>query len=159
MDDKKRKIEETKFMSDYPWGYKMGFECEDKVKNAREILKTLGYSNDAFIEEWRDLSKEQLHSKLGKLKEEAFDYELEHKEKDTKFCQVYTIIYVGARVDPIFHMKSLKPIKDKFKNLDKNYEEFYELTNDGKAINLNEYCAWIADTRYKESYSELTAAQ
>ena len=53
----------------------MGFECEDKVENAREIFKTLGYSNDEFIEVWRDLSKEELHSKLAKLKEEAFDYE------------------------------------------------------------------------------------
>jgi hypothetical protein len=62
-------------MSDYPWGYAMGFECEDKVKNAREILKTLGYSNDDFIEEWRDLSKEDLQNELSKLKIEAFDYE------------------------------------------------------------------------------------
>ena len=75
MDDSKREIEETKYMTDYEWGYKMGFKCEDKVKNAHEILKTLGYSNDDFIEEWRDLSKEELHNKLAKLKEEAFEYE------------------------------------------------------------------------------------
>ena len=74
LDDSKRKLEETKYMTDYPWGYKMGFECEDKVKNAHEILRTLKYS-DEFIEEWRDLSKEELHNKLAKLKEEAFDYE------------------------------------------------------------------------------------
>lgn len=155
--DKKRKTEETKYMSDYPWGYKMGFECEDKVKNAHEILKTLGYSNDDFIEEWRDLSKEELHNKLAKLKEEAYDYEQKHKEKDTKFSQVYTIIYIGARADPFAHKKSLQPHKDKFKKkLDRKYEEFYELTNDGKAINLNEYCTWIADTRYKENYQELS---
>ena len=75
MDDSKRKIEETKYMKDYPWGEGLGFKCEEKVENAREILKTLGYSNPALIEEWRDLSKDQLHNKLAKLKEEAFDYE------------------------------------------------------------------------------------
>ena len=62
-------------MNNKPWGHDMGFKCEHKVKNAREILETLGYSNDEFIEVWRDLSKEELHSKLAKLKEEAFDYE------------------------------------------------------------------------------------
>ena len=63
-------------MIDYDWGYKMGFKLDDKVKNAREILKTLGYT-DEFIEEegWKDLSKEKLHEKLAKLKEEAFNYE------------------------------------------------------------------------------------
>ena len=37
-----------------------------------------------------------------------------------------------------------------------DYEEFYELTIDGEAINLNEYCAWIADTRYENAFSEWT---
>ena len=52
-------------MIDYDWGYKMGFKLDDKVKNAREILKTLGYT-DEFIEEegWKDLSKEKLHENL-----------------------------------------------------------------------------------------------
>ena len=27
---------------------------------------------------------------------------------------------------------------------------------DGRAINLNEYCTWIADTRYKERFTELS---
>ena len=63
-------------MNDYEWGYNMGFNCDDKVKNAREILKTLGYT-DEFIEEkeWKDLKKEDLHNKLAQLRKEAFDYE------------------------------------------------------------------------------------
>ena len=27
------------------------------------------------------------------------------------------------------------------------------MTVDGEAINLNEYCAWIADTRYEDSFA------
>ena len=69
------KREETKYTCNRPWGYKMGFKCEAKVEKAHEILKTLGYTDKDFIEEWRDLSKEELHNKLAKLKEEAFDYE------------------------------------------------------------------------------------
>ena len=71
----KYELAETKYMIDYEWGYKMGFKCEAKVEKAHEILKTLGYTDKDFIEEWRDLSKEELHNKLAKLKEEAFDYE------------------------------------------------------------------------------------
>ena len=58
----KYELEETKYMIDYEWGYKMGFECDEKVKNAREILKTLGYSS---VEEWPNLSKKDLHDKLA----------------------------------------------------------------------------------------------
>ena len=43
----------------------------------------------------------------------------------------------------------------KFVN-DKMFEEYYELLNDGKAVCLNEYCTWIADTRYEERYTELS---
>ena len=28
-----------------------------------------------------------------------------------------------------------------------NYEDYYELTHEGEALNLNEYACWIADTR------------
>ena len=41
---------------------------------ARQILKTLGYS-DSRILEWRDLSKEELDAKLSNLKKEAYEYE------------------------------------------------------------------------------------
>ena len=59
------KLEETKYTCNRPWGYKMGFTCDEKVENAREILKTLGYSD---VEEWKDLKKQVLHDKLAQLK-------------------------------------------------------------------------------------------
>ena len=37
------------------------------------------------------------------------------------------------------------------------YEDFFELTKHGEAINLNEYAAWIADTRDSEAYKAYAA--
>ena len=34
------------------------------------------------------------------------------------------------------------------------YEDFFELTKEGDALNLNEYAAWIADTRDTKAYEE-----
>ena len=31
------------------------------------------------------------------------------------------------------------------------------MTNQGEVINLNEYCAWIADTRYESSFPKWRA--
>ena len=39
---------------------------------------------------------------------------------------------------------------------DKKFEEYYELLKDGSAVCLNEYCTWIADTRYEERFTELS---
>ena len=39
---------------------------------------------------------------------------------------------------------------------DKSFEEYYELLNDGRAVCLNEYCTWIADTRYEERFTDLS---
>ena len=47
------------------------------------------------------------------------------------------------------------PPEKKFVN-DKKFEEYYELLNDGRAVCLNEYCTWIADTRYEERFTELS---
>ena len=47
------------------------------------------------------------------------------------------------------------PKEEKFV-LDKNFEEYYELLNDGRAVCLNEYCTWIADTRYEERFTDLS---
>ena len=33
-----------------------------------------------------------------------------------------------------------------------DFEPFYELTDSGEVINLNEYCTWVADTRYEHSF-------
>ena len=41
---------------------------------AKQILKTLGYS-DSRILEWRDLTKEEIDEKLSNLKKEAYEYE------------------------------------------------------------------------------------
>ena len=39
---------------------------------------------------------------------------------------------------------------------DNSFEEYYELLNDGRAVCLNEYCTWIADTRYEERFTDLS---
>ena len=41
---------------------------------AKQILKTLGYSDDRILE-WRDLTKEEIDEKLSNLKKEAYEYE------------------------------------------------------------------------------------
>ena len=73
--------------------------------------------------------------------------------------QAFTIIYVGFSVDPNKHHYILKDkgfVLDQYKNKG-DYEAFYELTNQGEVINLNEYCAWIADTRYESSFPKWRA--
>jgi hypothetical protein len=39
-----------------------------------------------LIEEWPDLSKKELDEKLFKIKREAYEYEIAHKDKDTKYA-------------------------------------------------------------------------
>ena len=46
--------------------------------------------------------------------------------------------------------------KEQIYEHDKEFEEYYELLNDGSAVCLNEYCTWIADTRYEERFTDLS---
>ena len=45
---------------------------------------------------------------------------------------------------PIFHNLGVESPAERAVGV---YEDFFELTHQGEALNLNEFAAWIADTR------------
>ena len=74
----------------------------------------------------------------------------EESNKGTKATLAIAMINIGNRIDalhahhkPILASIGVPPAGKKIGD----YEDFYELTKDGDALNLNEYAAYIADTR------------
>jgi hypothetical protein len=75
------------------------------------------------------------------------DYEENNKGKAT---MAIAIINIGNRIDPFAAphkpLLSALGIQPSGKKIG-DYEDFYELTKEGDVLNLNEYAAYIADTR------------
>ena len=84
----------------------------------------------------------------------------EESNKGTKATLAIAIVNIGNRIDPLHaHHKPIlagigvPPAGKKIGD----YEDFYELTKEGECLNLNEYAAYIADTREAACQKEYIA--
>lgn len=119
---------------------------------------TLGFK-DNEIEIVVNANKAKYIEKLTALKQRAEAFEEGNKGKETL---AIAIINIGNRIDPFAptHAPLIKNLglKPTPKGIGA-YEDFYELTEEGEALNLNEYAAWIADTRNTKVYQDYKAWQ
>ena len=111
---------------------------------AKGILEKLGFKNVKILV---DQTKARYIEELEDLKRQAMEFEENKVGKETL---AIAIINIGSHIDPF--QQNHKEILDSIgvapggKKIG-DYEDFFELTREGEALNLNEYATYIADTR------------
>ena len=139
--------EDMKFQDDVLVGPCVWPHAKETAASAKAMLETLGYGDDN-IEILENQTKAQYIEKLDALKQKAMDFE--DSNPTGKVTLALMIINIGNRIDPFAapHKPLLAAlgVEPTGKNIG-DYDDFYELTKDGDVLNLNEYAAYIADTR------------
>ena len=147
----------TRWAKKYSDKYKEDIVANKVYDNAKErgeiaeniLIEGLGFSKDEVVV-LVDAPKKDIDEALTGLKKEAMAFEQSGKGKETMGV---VIINVGYVIDPLYaQSRQLMsgvygeeyPITPKKVG---EYEDFFEMTSDGKPLNLNEAAAWIADTR------------
>ena len=122
-------------------------KAKERADIAKEMLERLGFSTEN-IEVLENQNKAQYLAKLDALKEKAMAFE--ESNKTGKATLAIAIINISNRLDPLSapHRPLLAGIgvPPAGKKIG-DYEDFYELTKEGDVLNINEYAAYIADTR------------